>query len=1007
MSDRHALCLGVLAMFTSVAIAQQAPPAAFVQKVSLNIPAQPVADAIRQLGQQSGLTIVIESQLGRDVKAPALIGSYSTVEALRRILPKQLHTEYLDPKTVAVMASAPTAANLPPPLRMASVAATGIPASTNDGPSNSEQPTGSGDLHSTSDAVDMSKSVATVVVTGTHIRGGEAAGSKVIVIDRDQIDSSGYGRIQDVLGTLTQSFNGSNEASVSLAGGVSNANRGSEVQLRGLGAGSTLTLVNGRRQALGSDSGEFTDISSIPISAIERVEVLPEGASALYGSDAIGGVVNIILRKSFEGFETRVRGGTADGNANSAQFAQLWGHAWSSGNVLLGYQYDYRGALPCSARTYCAANSDFRPFGGDDFRGIGGNPGTVFDPDTFEPIAAIPRGQDGTNLTAAQLIPGAVNYSDGVTYTDILPEQRMHSAFFSASFTVADNWELSADGRYSTREIHSIQPQYNTGPFNVPASNAFNRLGSDVLVGYDFTRDIGPIVDTGRTNTLSTSAALTRSLPRDWRIQISGGYSKETNHYLENNLVDGDAVNSALTSSDPATALNIFGDGSHVSPAMRAAIADSAFSFLGYDEKWTTTSAGVIADGPLLDLSAGALRLAVGSDYRREHLVSGYLDGSGESDVSRGVSAVFVELAVPIIGPRQAGSKAASLELSLAGRYEHYTDFGSTSNPKVGLGWQPWDLIKLRGTWGTSFRAPPFWQSNSRQEYQLLNIPDPKSPTGNSTILGLFGSSPNMRPETAHVWTAGLDLTPPVPNLSLALTFYNIDYKQKIQYPGYYRFLTQEQQFASLITRNPTQAQIDAICNSPYFDGGNCNQPIAAIDDSRTRNLSKLTTGGFDADLRYAILTDHGQWRAGLRGTYTFHYDNQLTATAPTFDVLNTVGNPLKLRLNGNLSWSLAGWTILTTVNYAGAYEDPGSIPTRRVDSWTTVDLNLGFRTASGDAWLADTELNLGVVNLFNQKPPFVNQYGGFNGGALGYDNSNATLIGRQISLQVVKAWGR
>src|SRR5580704_16159572 len=208
-----------------------------------------------------------------------------------------------------------------------------------------------------------------IVVTGSHIRGTEAAGSKLIVISREQIDASGYGRVEDVLATVTQNFNRANAA---VGGGeqVDNSNRGAEVQLRGLGVGTTLTLVNGQRQGASGFQGSFTDVSTIPVSAIERIEILPEGTAALYGSDAIGGVVNIVLRRNFDGIEARVRGGATDGDLTERSAALLLGHTGSRGNVLAGFQFNDSDALRCSARVYCAANGDFRGFGGSDLRGV-------------------------------------------------------------------------------------------------------------------------------------------------------------------------------------------------------------------------------------------------------------------------------------------------------------------------------------------------------------------------------------------------------------------------------------------------------------------------------------------------------------------------------------------------------------------------------------------------------------------------------------------------------------
>jgi iron complex outermembrane receptor protein len=265
-----------------------------------------------------------------------------------------------------------------------------------------------------------------------------------------------------------------------------------------------------------------------------------------------------------------------------------------------------------------------------------------------------------------------------------------------------------------------------------------------------------------------------------------------------------------------------------------------------------------------------------------------------------------------------------------------------------------------------------------------------------------------LKPETARTWTAGADLTPPAfQNLSLSLTYFDIDYQGRIHNPGFSAiFLTQEAQYASLITRNPTQAQIDAVCKKPPLHGGDCNQPIAAILDDRFRNLASLKTRGVDAVLDYFLNTAWGKVSSSLNGTYTIDQRQQITPTATVFDLVDTVGNPPSLRLAGNLSWSLRGWTVQSTVNYTGAYRDPGSVPARRVDSWTTVDVNIGYRVDGGSGWLANTQFNLGINNALDQRPPFVNQFD-LTSGTFGYDPANASLLGRQVSLLVVKRWGQ
>jgi outer membrane receptor protein involved in Fe transport len=804
-----------------------------------------------------------------------------------------------------------------------------------------------------------------------------------------------------VLATLTQNFKGIGEEST--GGQVQNYNRGAEIQLRGLGPGTTLTLVNGQRQALGGRYGTVLDVSSIAASAVERIEILPEGASALYGSDAIGGVVNIILRKDFEGLETRGRVSTADGDANGALVAQLWGTAWSSGHVLVGYQYDERDPLNAADRAYSAANYDLRRFGGNDFRDSMGqyysNPGTIMI--GGQPYA-IPHGQNGTNVTASQLVRGTANYTDNVTYNDVLPEQKMHSAFLNLSYDITDRWALSLDGRWGKRD-NRFETAQAPSALVVPAINAFNRMGTPVTVRYDFTRDLGPLVQSGTTETYVGSIGLSGALPGLWQLKVASTYAEERNERYTGGYNNA-AVTAALNRADPTTALNVFGDGSYTNPATLAALVRRDLD----RGTWTTSSANALADGPLFDMPAGTLRLALGADYRKEELAffqTTLGTVAADRDVSRNVSAAFAELAVPLIGSRESASRAGRLDLSIAGRYEDYNDFGTTFNPKVGLGWQPLSFVKLRGTWGTSFRAPPFWQSNpqfSRPSSFATSVADPRSPTNRSQVLVLAGPDPDLKEETADVWTAGIDFLPPaLENLSLSFTFFDIDYDGKIQSAGNYTtFLTQEAQFAPVITRNPSQNQVAAICGSPSFVSGDCTVPIAAILDPRIRNLSKVRSRGLDADMNYSWGTSIGRWGVGLRGTYTLDYKTQLTDTAPTLEGVDTYGKPLALRLSGDISWSWSGLSVQTRVNHSGRYQDPSFAPARSIDPWTTVDLSLGYRTAEGHGLLDNTSFYVTGTNILDEEPPFVNQPIVY-----GYDSANASLLGRQISFQVVKGW--
>src|SRR5262249_31545805 len=183
-----------------------------------------------------------------------------------------------------------------------------------------------------------------------------------------------------------------------------------------------------------------------------------------------------------------------------------------------------------------------------------------------------------------------------------------------------------------------------------PSSNAFNHFGGPIHIAYDFTPDVGPIVDSGKTETTFVSTGINGALSREWKLRISAAYSKSNTDFLEANTLNTDAVNVALASADPATALNVFGDGPHSNPSVLAALQGQSILYQAKNV-YTTTMASVIADGPLFEGSAGPIRLAVGGDLRREHSL-GLNIADGLENRGRGVAATFVQVAVPLLSRR-------------------------------------------------------------------------------------------------------------------------------------------------------------------------------------------------------------------------------------------------------------------------------------------------------------------------------------------------------------------
>jgi len=962
------------------------------RQVDFDIAAQPLDTALLEFSRQADMQVMIGAAAAglAEKRTEGLKGRIEIGTALRRLLRDTDVRATLQGNTVTVQTATTSAASnialampVVAPARNSGLAAAQL---SSDTPVNLDE----------------------VVVTGSHIRGSQPAGAVPFIVDRQQIEASGYGRLQDVLDNLPQNFQGAGEEFNQL--NAYNLNRGADVQLRGLGQGTTLVLVNGYRQAMGGLRGVFVDVSSIPTGAIERIEILSDGASAIYGSDAIGGVVNIILRTDYDGAETLARMSTADGEAGETQVSQLAGKSWSSGNALLGYQYYHRDDLPAASRPYASDNLDLRPYGGSDFRQFAGSPGTILNA-AGQPAFAIPKGQNGRQLTRNDLIPGAANYSDWVTNTRILPEQDMHSAFLNASQILTDNWKVFIDGRYSRREFELMAPG-SMRNVSVPSTNPFyvNPFGGSgpVTVAYDFTNDLGTQEQSGTTVTSTASASVTGDLPGEWQVRLSGSYARERNSWRQPNGFLSTSLTQVLADRDPATALNVFGDGGDNNPATLARLRE----YRNEQAVTTMESGALIADGPVLDAPGGPIRLAVGGDYRDERLHHKNPPAAIDRHLARTVTAGFAELNVPIVGAGNVLPLVRRLDLSLAGRYEDYSDFGSTFDPKVGVSWQPWESLRLRGTWGTSFRAPPFFQYStqfSSARIAARALTDPKSPTGTSQSIVITGNNADLKEETANIWTSGFDWTPGfAPNLTLTATYFHINYDNQIALPGSSATaLVQEDLWRGtpVVIRNPSPAQVAALCGDPAFIVDSCNGQIAAIVDVRTRNLSAVKIRGVDTDLSYAIPTDNfGETSFGVNATYTFNFKRTVTDTSPEVEIIDTVGNPLRLRARGYVSWSLGGWSANVALNYADDYRVATTPTSAQVDSWTTVDLGGGYRFANNMGLLSGVKVRVNAINAFDRRPPFVNSNS--NSGLIaGYDGGNATLFGRMISAQFVKSW--
>lgn len=861
-----------------------------------------------------------------------------------------------------------------------------------------------------------------IVVTGSRIRGAGPVGSPMVTLDRAAIEKSGYGTVQQLLQSLPQNFGGgpteTTLGATTRNGAGSDATYGSGINLRGLGPSSTLVLIDGMRPPLGGIGGVFADISLIPMGAVERLEVLTDGASAIYGADAVAGVVNVRLRNRFEGAETLLRAGTADGDMTEVQFSQILGKSWSGGHVVLAYQFSHRGSLPAMTRAY--AREDLRPFGGGDYRSHYGVPGTITAANGQ--IFGIPAGQDGTSLEAGDLLPGVQNRRDNRALSDLLPRQRVHSLYANSEIAITENLTFSANVLAAERTYRMAGNSEFLSRARVPVTNAFyvDPIGTSqpVIVNYSFAGDLGPQINEGRVRAISASAGLEQQLG-SWRVQLTGAYGKQKGRANILNLTNGARLAVALVDSDPATAFNVFGDGSANNPATIESIRGSYRTIDTY-ENW---SAALRADGSLLRLPAGDVRLAIGAEYRREAYDYFTIDDlSGPSPVAapfagfpgpRHVKSIYGELLVPVFGEDNRLPGFYRLDLSLAGRIEDYNQFGRTENPKLGLRWEPVRGVALRGSYGTSFRAPHFDEliGSALSSFRALRLDDPASPTGTSNVVGLFGYAPDIGPEKATSWTIGIDVAPPsIPGLKASLTYYDVDYKDRIGSVSedYLRFLANRDLFAGVITDDPPLDLVQSYFGMPNFINplGITPEQIVAIIDGRTRNLSAEHQRGIDFDLGYSQQSAGGTLDLGIAGTRILSIKRQLTEGARQTEVVGLYASPVKWRLRGRAGWSKDGFSANAFVNYIGGYRNQLMTPIARVDSWTTVDLSLSQRIGQSDAQNdlgRGLQLGLSIINLFDKDPPFA-EIPSFSS-ALGYDPEKANPLGRVISVQATIQW--
>ena len=884
----RAVILALFCLYLSTAAADEL--------YQLDIEEQALGSALKSFAEQSGLQVVYYAALAEGKSAPALRGEYTAIDALDQLLTgSDLTYSTVDERTYTI-AAAPAAVNQRGDRDSGNATPAAAPLLIAQQPTPTPAAASTDETQIEADVkAEPARPMEEILVTGTLIRGAENPTVPMVVLDKAYIDSTGFSTTASLIESIPQNFALANQAGVLTPGVTSTRDQGVSINLRGIGEGTTLVLLNGRRMPLGF-SGSAVDVSSLPLTAIERVEVLTDGASALYGSDAVGGVVNFVMRRDYEGAETRLRAGWADG-VDEYRLTQVLGANWDSGGIILSAEYYDRDLLLASER-------DFVP--------------------------------ESTQIGS------------------LFPEDENFSVYLSAHQGITAALEAFADVLYADRT--SFTQGRKTAVFDEDSS-------TDNLQ-------------------LSASAGLNWRLGGDWLLTVAGSYGEDHQESLVHNLVGAPTGN-----------------------------LDFLFDVVAFDAK---------ADGPLFELPGGAVRMAIGASTRKETL--DVYNTIGDVPIyefanDQRVNSLYGELSVPLIGEDNG---AGQLELSIAGRYDDYSNFGSSFDPRFGVHWQPVESLSLRASYGTSYVAPKLSDYNlgSNAAGALYWI-DPGVPAGFSHQLQVLGIDvPSLTAQEATNYSFGVEFGPPaVPGLTLGANYYDIEYDGQIGTPSSTDVaLANAESYVGIIIRDPTVAQVNdyiaigMLGGQPFFAFNpdfsfNTDFDPATVDvivDFRRRNLSVVKTRGVDLYGNYAFTAGDSDFTLALTGTYVIERLLQATAASVPTETADTINNPPDWRIRGSAGWTRNAWSAYGYVNYTDGYTDnrlPDELP---VDSYTTVDARLAYTFAADRGFSSGLILALNAQNLFDEDPPATVLVGPFD---VGFDTTNANPMGRMISVELTKAW--
>jgi iron complex outermembrane receptor protein len=783
--------------------------------------------------------------------------------------------------------------------------------------------------------------------------------------------------------------------------------------LRGLGGNGnkTLVLLNGRRVANHAFDSGSADLNAIPLAAIDRIEVLRDGASAIYGTDAIGGVINFILRRDFQGIEVSAESQApqgAGGDVNRATLAAGFGSLTKDRfNVLATVDWRDQKVVEAAARPFAATgiiNGDI----------TGGTSGSSFpgDIDGFEPTLP--------TCAPPSSIPNEAGTACRYDFTrdiDIVPANDQLTMLLRGAFALPGDHVISAEYLRAENNVTTrVAPQPSshfisgTSPFRPAGSPPPRQVGTNPVLGN--VANWRQVAAGKRTSTSETTT-------ERWVLEANGAFAGfdyraafgNSKNKSTEGTADGYTLNSIIANGVANGIINPFGAQTAAGQALiNSAKANGA----------TTVGEGDVdffdfrLNRDLFQMQHGTVAGAFGLEFRKEkygfeatdltaQLPSLGVDPDSDTSGDRDVKAAFFEFNLPIL---------KNLEMTFAGRFDDYSDFGNTFNPKIGVRYQPIREVLLRGSWNTGFRAPTMYDIYQPASLTFTSDPydDPVLCPGGVAVPGASAGVvcgqqvlqrqggpvgagrpvASLQPEESETYTIGV-VFEPVAGVTLGIDYWNIKLEKQINGLAEQAIFGNAGKYASRFVRcsqisAAQRATIDACLNFPAFD------PIAFID-TPTENLGDLNTNGVDVSFNWRIgTTPYGAWSIGLDGTYVDKYEYQREIGGEFVQnagVYADASPVFRWQHVAQVNWSAGNWAANVTNLYRSGYvdQDP-QFSVRNYQLWDTSVTWTGVKNLG---------LTFGIKNLLDEDPPVSVQGTTFQ---RGYDPRYTNPLGRTYTIR-------